>query len=677
MKPRVTNAIYKPLWQPKTRYLLVTGGRGSGKSDATSLSSCEEITTFRDWVTLYTRWTLVSAEISIIPEFRDKIDILGRREEVQISGNVVRSLKTGSTIIFSGIKAGSGTQTARLKSIKGLNKLIIEEAEEFREEKEFNTLDDSIRQVGVPNIVVIVMNPQDTEHWIWARWFEKSHRMVEIDGFQIPISTHPDITHIHTTYLDNVENLSADYLDKINRLKVSDPEAYAHRYLGKWLDKKEGVIYPNWIEGAFDESLPYAYGLDLGFSPDPLALVKVAVDTARMKIYIQEEVYKTRLDDQAALAVMLDRVIPGSLVVNDTSEPRLIDMFARHGLNMQNADKGKDSIKEGIRELSKFQIIVTPESYNAKYELRNYIWNDKKASIPIDANNHCFVGETKIETIEGLKRIDEMETGDLVLTSSGQYERVLKVWDNGIKQVSKYLIQFDTFSLSLTCTDNHLIKTSQGWKQISELKSGMTVYLSKSSMEKSLGSFQENDIFQEEQPECTQKSGSFTTVQYQKDSMYITKTKIRGITQLKILNVLRRSNIYLNTAKNVLAKIRNGLKIFKRKGLPLLLNGIEAKKEGNGIQNMEKRFGKSENQLLSNVKCAKRNTKQSFQVGQSFVIKTVKLKPLEQEEKVYDLTIEEEHEYFANGILVHNCMDGMRYAATRLLQGSDFIAGNY
>lgn len=388
LKPRVTNAIYKPLWQPKTRYLLVTGGRGSGKSDATSLSACEETTTFRDWVTLYTRWTLVSAEISIIPEFRDKIDILGRRDEVQISGNVVRSLKTGSTIIFSGIKAGSGTQTARLKSIKGLNKLIIEEAEEFREEKEFNTLDDSIRQVGVPNIVVIVMNPQDTEHWIWARWFEKSHRMIDIEGFQIPISTHPDITHIHTTYLDNIENLSADYLDKINRLKVSDPEAYAHRYLGKWLDKKEGVIYPNWVEGVFDESLPYAYGLDLGFSPDPLALVKVAVDTTRMKIYVQEEVYKTRLDDQAALAVMLDRVTPGALVVNDTSEPRLIDMFARNGLNMQNADKGKDSIKEGIRELSKFQIVVTPESYNVKYELRNYIWNDKKASIPVDAHNH-------------------------------------------------------------------------------------------------------------------------------------------------------------------------------------------------------------------------------------------------------------------------------------------------
>jgi len=390
LKKRITNAIYKPLWHPKTRYLLVTGGRGSGKSDATSLSSCEEITTFRDWVTLYTRWTLVSAEISIIPEFRDKIDILGRREEVQISGNVVRSLKTGSTIIFSGIKAGSGTQTARLKSIKGLNKLIIEEAEEFREEKEFNTLDDSIRQVGVPNIVVIVMNPQDTEHWIWARWFEKSHRMVEIDGFQIPISTHPDITHIHTTYLDNVENLSADYLDKINRLKVSDPEAYAHRYLGKWLDKKEGVIYPNWVEGAFDESLPYAYGLDFGFYPNPDGMCKIAVDVARKRVYLKEEMYATQQSDETIKRRVFSIAGSSNLVIADSNEPRTIDGINAYGVNINKVDKYPGCVVDRIRTLTEFTWVVTPESYNAKFEFRNYIWNDKKASIPLDKHNHLI-----------------------------------------------------------------------------------------------------------------------------------------------------------------------------------------------------------------------------------------------------------------------------------------------
>jgi phage terminase large subunit len=329
-----------------------------------------------------------SAEISVIPEFTEKIELLGKTGSVQVTKTLVECLTTGSKIIFSGIKTQSGNQTARLKSIPGLNVFIVDEAEEFRNETDFNTIDDSIRMMGVPNIVVIVMNPQDTEHWIWNRWFERSHRMIEIDGHQIPISTHSEVTHIHTTWRDNWKNLNPDYLEKIKLLKASNPEAYAHRYLGQWLTKKEGVIYPNWIEGAFDTSLPFGYGLDLGFNPDPLALVKVAVDTTTMKIYMHEEIYKTRLDDQTALALMLDRVTTDALVVNDTSEPRLIDMFARNGLNMQNAVKGKDSIKEGIRELSKFQFVVTPESYNLKNELRNYVWNDKKSSIPIDAHNH-------------------------------------------------------------------------------------------------------------------------------------------------------------------------------------------------------------------------------------------------------------------------------------------------
>jgi len=368
----VISSKYRPLWESDTRYILITGGRGSQKSFAVSTWACDRVSRYKRWKLLYTRYTMQSAEISIIPEFEEKIYKLRESENFEITKTFIESKVTGSGIIFSGIKTSSGNQTAKLKSINGLTGLIVEEGEEFVDEKAFNTIDDSIRMQGVPNVVVIVMNPQDIEHWVWARWFEKSHRMETIEGVQIPISTHPDITHIHTTYLDNLENLSADYLDKIEKLKQENPAAYAHRYLGKWLDKKEGVIYPNWVEGEFDESLPYAYGLDLGFSPDPLALVKVAVDTTNMRIYVHEEIYKTKLDDQAALAIMLDRVTPDALVVNDTSEPRLIEMFARNGLNMQNADKGKDSIKEGIRVISGFQIVVTPESYNVKTELRNY-----------------------------------------------------------------------------------------------------------------------------------------------------------------------------------------------------------------------------------------------------------------------------------------------------------------
>jgi hypothetical protein len=35
---------------------------------------------------------------------------------------------------------------------------------------------------------------------------------------------------------------------------------------------------------------------------------------------------------------------------------------------------------------------------------------------------------------------------------------------------------------------------------------------------------------------------------------------------------------------------------------------------------------------------------------------------LPQREPVYNLEVEDTHEFFANGVLVHNCLDALRYA---------------
>jgi intein/homing endonuclease len=229
----------------------------------------------------------------------------------------------------------------------------------------------------------------------------------------------------------------------------------------------------------------------------------------------------------------------------------------------------------------------------------------------------------------------------------------------------------------LVCTDNHLIKTDQGWKQIKELKSGMTVYLSKSFKERYSGYILENDISQEDAQECILKFGSSTMGQYQKDTIYTTKTKTHGIIQSKTLNALNDQIIFLSIAKSELKKIKNGLQNFKRKVLLPLLNGIKAMRAGSGIPSMGRNLGTIDNALQNPVKCVARNTKQDMPGCQGFVIKTVSNEAETQGlERVYDLTVMGEHEYFANGLLVHNCMDAFRYIATRLIEGSDFLADN-
>jgi phage terminase large subunit len=79
---------------------------------------------------LFTRLTMVSANISIIPELVDKIDLLGLSEHFRITKTEIINTTSGSSIIFMG-RSSNGDNTARLKSISGITTLIVErEAEE-------------------------------------------------------------------------------------------------------------------------------------------------------------------------------------------------------------------------------------------------------------------------------------------------------------------------------------------------------------------------------------------------------------------------------------------------------------------------------------------------------------------------------------------------------------------
>ena len=193
--------------------------------------------------TLYTRYTMSSAEISIIPEFKEKIDLLEVNDAFQVNSKEVTNILTGNEILFRGIKTSSGTQTANLKSINGVTCFVVDEAEEFTDEDAFDKIDLSVRTNAAQNRVIIILNPSNKDHWIWKRWYENSHKVEMIDGLPVEISTHPDVEHIHTTYLDNIANLSGSSLKVIERMKETSLKVYAHKALGQWLDIAEGSLF--------------------------------------------------------------------------------------------------------------------------------------------------------------------------------------------------------------------------------------------------------------------------------------------------------------------------------------------------------------------------------------------------------------------------------------------------
>lgn len=326
---------------------------------------------------------------SVIPEATEKLQALGVENQFKVLRTGMLNMTTGSEIIFKGLKASSGNQTANLKSLHNISTWVLDEAEELVEESDFDTIDLSIRAPDVQNRIILIMNPTTKEHWAWDRWFEGHTKYIDVDGFQIPVSNHPDVCHIHTTYLNNLANIPEDYLKIFERMKIENPKKYKHKVLGAWLEKAEGVIFEEWTECEFDESLPSIWGMDFGVV-DPTTLVKVAVDKKRKRIYIKEYLYESSMRPTSIVEKVGQHVGKMELIVADSAEGLTINELIYNDFNVQKALKGPDSVKHGIRQMMDYEICIDPDSHNAKKEFNNYIWNDKKSETPVDDYNHII-----------------------------------------------------------------------------------------------------------------------------------------------------------------------------------------------------------------------------------------------------------------------------------------------
>jgi len=377
------NEKYNPLFESDARYFIITGGRGSGKSFAvtvflTLLTMTEGIRI------LFTRYTMVSAHLSIIPEFLEKIGLLGFESIFSINKAEVVNLGNQSDILFRGIKTSSGNQTASLKSLQGISTWCLDESEELIDEDIFDTIDLSIREKDIQNRIILILNPVTKEHWLYKRFFEDKGVQGGFNGVK------DNVCYIHSTYLDNKENLSQSFLERIKSIKHNNFKKYTHKIMGGWLERAEGVVFENWSIGEFNpDDLQISCGLDFGFSIDPDSLTSVAIDKKHKKIYLKEEVYRNGLKSHELAAIILDKV-GQTLCIADSSEPRLIADLKYLGVNIKPVKKG--TIESGITRMQDYHLVITPESTNIAKELNNYAYQDKGSKLYVDNYNHAIDG---------------------------------------------------------------------------------------------------------------------------------------------------------------------------------------------------------------------------------------------------------------------------------------------
>ena len=376
------NKKYSPITQADSRYFIVTGGRGSGKSFSINLLLV--LLTYEAGHTiLFTRFTLASAYISIIPEFIDKIETLKIENDFHITKDEIINKRSGSKILFKGIKTSSGDQTANLKSLTNVSTWVMDEAEELVDENIFDKIDLSVRNLKQRNRVIMILNPVTKEHWIYNRFFEDKGVM---DGSN---TTKDNTTYIHTTYLDNIDNLSSSYLNQIENIKKRRPEKYKHQMLGGWLAKAEGVIFNNWKIGQFKKVGVSVFGQDYGFAADESTLVETNIDNTNKIIYLKECFYLKGLTT-SEIALLNMKHAKDHLIVGDSAEPRLLSEIKAKGCNVVKAIKGQGSITYGISLLQDYDLVIDNSSINLIKELNNYSWLEKKSKTPQDKWNHLI-----------------------------------------------------------------------------------------------------------------------------------------------------------------------------------------------------------------------------------------------------------------------------------------------
>lgn len=199
------------------------------------------------------------------------------------------------------------------------------------------------------------------------------------------VANRNDVDFIVVTYKDN-EALDKSIVESIEQRKERAGwwKVYGEGQLGE----VEGKIYKDWV--IVDEMPRYArlerYGLDFGYSNDPTAIIGVYYFEGR---YILDEICYQKGLSNKQIADMLQNKEP-NLVIADSAEPKSIDEIYSYGINITAAEKGKDSVNNGIQIVQDQKISVTSRSVNLIREYRNYLWETDKDGKILNVPEHQF-----------------------------------------------------------------------------------------------------------------------------------------------------------------------------------------------------------------------------------------------------------------------------------------------
>lgn len=614
--------------------VLYGGAAGGGKSEAIVWDAASFCSANKNVKVSIFRRTYPELDKSIILRFREKYPT----EEYEYNKQERRAYfkKSGSILEFNHCQ--HETDVIKFQSAE-YERIYFDELTHFTE-YQYDYLRSRNRTVkkNIKPQMKSATNPGGIGHlWVKKRFIDNALPNKLIKRKHPQTLTEYSTQYIPAKVYDNkylVEN-DPSYINRLEMLPEEERKALLE---GDW-NVFKGQFFKEWrdeIHVLEPFKIPKGWkifrAIDWGYR-NPTCVVWLAVDNDG-RMYVFKELYVSEKTDTEVVQMIKEMTEDEKKVAYTIADPSLWSVtqyekgesialrFSKMGISLVRGDNNR------LSGASTFHSYLMPDAtdkkpslyffntcYNCIRTIPALIHDDKRPEdVNTDGEDHCLAGNT------------------LVLTNNAW----LPIKDIPYAKITGYdTIVIDIITSSgrkIICTPNHKMLTPSGWQEAGKLKTKDEILLLsqipfKNSWEEDFTNAESiipgNQKHLKEVIDYIKRSGSFTMAKFQKPIVSTTLTEKDQITKSQTLFLLKKEGIYpyipFRQQKN---KERQGVKTPF--ALPRLV-----------MQNLP----------LNSV------VEQLSSVGNERKI-----------DKVYDLGVEHwSHCFVANGFIVHNCYDAIRY----------------
>ena len=404
----LANDCYIPLYENQSRFLVLPGGAGSGKSIFCADKIVHRTLCERGHKLMCLRKVGDTVEESIFAELISAIEDRGVTIEFKVNKtkHSFLHIPTGNQILCKGLD-----DVAKMKSIKGITGMWLEEATEF-EEDDFDQLNIRIRGQKQNYIQYILsFNPIDEQHWLKKRFIDKKD---------------PDATVLVTTYKDN-EFLTKEDERQLLRLAERNQLFFDVYVLAKW-----GVVVKS-------NKFYYAFSMEKhvieSYEPNPHLPITISFD---FNVVPMTAIIAQKIDDQRS-------VVFDEMKINEGSTEEMCELIKAkyagwlYNLYVTGDATGKNREKARRGNINSYQVIKEEFTLRDE-ELLVKTKNPENKDARILCNSVLIHANFQI-TANCKETIEDMVYGAIKTSSTGKIE-IIKTESEGrhFLDNSKYII---------------------------------------------------------------------------------------------------------------------------------------------------------------------------------------------------------------------------------------------